>query len=350
MIIFVEGKLGAGKTYYAVNQILRKYYVYDKKWAEYTERKEHVLLTNIDGLKIPHIDLKEEIEKHGLENVFSEQYFMNIRQGKLIPVLVIVDETQLKLDRKFYSKEVFGLFQLSRHYGLDMILITQDSFSVAREVRELEEYTIKSVRRSLTLGASFAYHKVIDGEIFKKFRVPKKQEVFKLYKSFTFEEGDKPRSVFYRYVLMIVSLTIVAVVVFKFGFIDTFFKGNTQKKKPQVVATSANLFESQQKTKNKNINIVEYKNLHTFSYKKPVEEKSVSDLKPEKVIVVAQNEIKERCILQGTVQTEGFLKTIQDCGDYQKITINGVEEIKYKSARRQVSALNLEQAHAGAKR
>jgi hypothetical protein len=242
-VYIIDGKIGSGKTYYAVYHILKKYYHYDEILDEYFPRKNLVLISNIDGLKLEHIALDAEVEKHGLEYVFSEQYVNSLRDGRKFPIIFLIDEAQSPkfFHRKYYNERVFYFFQYSRHYGVDAFLITQDVDSLAKEIRVLPEYTIHAVSRTHTTGYNFQYKFISNDEVTKTKFVKIDKSVFRVYKSFNFDETEKPKPVYIRYFIFIAAAFICAILAFKFIFLSNFGPKNNKDSESAAIAQRYNL-------------------------------------------------------------------------------------------------------------
>ena len=72
-IRIIDGKIGSGKTYYAVKHLVDNYFVYQD--GEYLLNKECQIITNIDSFHLESLDLIEEIKKAGsVHEFFSIEY------------------------------------------------------------------------------------------------------------------------------------------------------------------------------------------------------------------------------------------------------------------------------------
>jgi len=244
MITIIEGKPGSGKTYFSIYHILKKFYIYDNRLHEYFKREPVVVVSNIDNLRLDSVDLSEAVRSRG-NKVFSPEYIDELRQIHGVRYVVfLIDEAQRFFDRKFYDKEVFFFFQYHRHYSVDIYLITQDVGSLAKELRELAEFNIRAVQRSLALS-DFRYKRFCGSEVAGSINLPKDKNIFRLYKSFEFTEYDRPRPVYYKYLAIFGSLAVLVVLLFKFVFLDSFFSNPSPAKadafqvsKPSAVAST----------------------------------------------------------------------------------------------------------------
>lgn len=254
-IYLVEGKIGSGKTYFAVKHLLNSYYSYDKSFREYFPLRPLILISNIEGLTLVHIDLKTEIEKYTLQYVFSEEYVVNLRAGSRLPVVFLIDEAQspFLFHRKFYNEKVFFFFQYSRHFGVDVYMITQDVDSLAKELRALPELVYHAVSRTFGNAMSFCYKKFAAGEVVGSVTLAKSQSVFRVYKSFTFAELDKPKSALTRYAFFVCFGIVVCILVFKFVFVASFKHPSTAIKSSVSVASRSVVSVADNSAKSKQV-------------------------------------------------------------------------------------------------
>lgn len=186
MIITITGKVGSGKTYYAVEYLTRKHYTYDDVIMTYVPRNNKlIVVTNIDKLELPHINLDREIERLGITGVFNEEY---VRNGQFV---FIIDEAQRYFDRKLFNKEIFYFFQMSRHYGVDIILITQDIYTLSRELRNLMEYEVRAHSRTSRTKNMFVYSWFVGDERYRKKMLKFDKNVGSLYRSQIKDETEK---------------------------------------------------------------------------------------------------------------------------------------------------------------
>ena len=222
-IRLIEGKIGSGKTYYAVNHVFKSWYRWCDKTDAWVVKKSEVELriyTNITNMKIGE-DLDHEIEKAGglckfFDYDFQEAFCENAN------VIYIIDEAQSHeyFPRGFKDKKVFKFFQKSRHFGSDIYLITQDTKCLAAELRALPEYHILAVSRTKSIGNCFTYKFYSGKECFKTKRIKKDNKVFNMYQSMFIAESEKVKSALVKYIIMFVLIIAVTGLAFKFVFLD----------------------------------------------------------------------------------------------------------------------------------
>ena len=228
-IRLIQGKIGSGKTYYAVNHVLRSYYVWSDEIDSWIPKEKDVdvrVYTNIKNMKLGE-DLDKVIADSGglnsfFNNKYQESFCMNSN------VIYIIDEAQAGnyFHRKFYDVNVFLFFQMHRHLGCDIYLITQDVRCLAKELQQLAEYVIKAVRRSNSIGRSFTYKFYSGDECFKTKRIKQDQKVFGMYRSMIIGEGEKIKSIPFKHILIFVGLVVCAGLIFRFGFMKIFHNMN----------------------------------------------------------------------------------------------------------------------------
>lgn len=213
MIISVEGKLGSGKTYWCVRYLLEKFYTWNDAIDQYVPRYQDLrIISNIDGLGVPHEDLKEAIAEKKVTGVFSEEFISGSAH-----CVYIIDESQYLFDRRFSNKEVFRFFQMSRHWGVDILLITQDVDTLARELRSLCEYTVKAYPRSRSMSGVMRYGWISEGEVFKTQTYKFDWKVGRMYQSRTKRETMSMPITWRRYAVLGAVLVIVAGVALAYG-------------------------------------------------------------------------------------------------------------------------------------
>lgn len=225
MINIVEGVPGSGKSYYGVNYLIKNFFDYDDFYNEYIEKnnKSVLVISNIEGLKVKHLNLDDLINRFTVEKFFTVSNFEKIqKQFKVKNIVILIDEAQRYFDRKFFDKDVFYFFQYHRHLGIDIFLFTQNKLNLAREIVVLSEFIISAVPRSKQLG-SFKY-KFCDtkgNHLYSK-TLKKDKKVFNAYQSFKVDEISKPKSV-YRSLAVSLALALLFTAGAAYIFKTTFF-------------------------------------------------------------------------------------------------------------------------------
>ena len=219
----IEGKIGSGKTYYAVHHVFKEYFKWCDEtdtWIQKNSDVELRVYTNIQNMKIGY-DLNLAIEKAGgLNPFFTQEYQESFCEN--LNVIYIIDEAQSHdlFHRGYKDKPIFTFFQKSRHMGIDIYLITQDVQCLAKELRTLAEYHIFAVQRTKTIGNMFTYKFYAGKDCFKTKRIRKDNKVFSLYRSMIEKETEKINSAVFKYIIMFVVIISLAGVMFKFVFLN----------------------------------------------------------------------------------------------------------------------------------
>ena len=189
MIHILEGRIGAGKTYYIVNWLCEKYFVWNEKFFEWFPKNDiPKIFTNIRDLNLGHVvDINSAIKQAGsLQDFFKvNPVTQELLNPDLKNSIIIIDEAQGPsfFHRKFSNPSVMLFFQLHRHYGCEVWLVTQDVKSLCPELRELPEYHLRAARQSFHFGNYFRYQKFYDDESGARVLVKKDKRVFDVYRS-----------------------------------------------------------------------------------------------------------------------------------------------------------------------
>ena len=243
-IRIIEGSIGSGKTYYVVWHILTNYFKWDGLTDNYIVKnsdKPVVVYSNIDKFILSE-SLDDRIkDAGGLDKFFHADYQKEFCRDRKI--IYLIDEAQgpFYFHRKFYNPSVFYFFQYHRHFGCDIYLITQDTDTLSKELRNLAEYHIKALRRTFSFLGEFKYFFSTGGydpEVFKKKTLKPKKEIFSLYSSMSQEEVEQLPSASRRYVIMVVIFFIFAGIIFKYGFLSLMFSSAEARNKGFVVVSS----------------------------------------------------------------------------------------------------------------
>lgn len=200
MIQVVQGPPRSGKSYFAVNYLL-KFVEYDDLYKEYI-LKDHVLvISNIEGLKIKHWSLEYCLNKKPLIEFFTIENFEAImkKTGKS-HIIVMIDEAHEIFPSgmaKADEDKIYKMMAYHGHIGLDIILLTQGIAAMSRLFNPLLEFFVDVVPRSKKLAGKFAY-RYLDKTGKSLYPTPTKikckQRVFGAYKSFRVDETNKPKS------------------------------------------------------------------------------------------------------------------------------------------------------------
>lgn len=216
MFRIIQGVPGSGKTYYMVNY-LTKFSKYDPFYCEYVLNDNVLVISNIDCLRIKHLQLDDQIKKYGFETFFSVDNFEKIRNVYRVKnIILLIDEAQNYFDRKYYNQDVFFFFQYHRHIGVDVVLGTQAANLLANALIPLAEHIVEAVPRSKSIVGNFTYHFKDKSNRFQYSNVLRKSKlVFDAYKSFETDEISKPKNVIAHWLMFGVILLMLGVFCFK---------------------------------------------------------------------------------------------------------------------------------------
>ncbi len=240
MITLIEGNVGSGKTYFAVREVLGKYYTFSENELKWLPREgvEFSLYSNVDGFLVAK-DLNEVIAKAGgVSSFFTVEY--QAKFSRLNKHIYVIDEVQQPdfFHRKFYDPKVFYFFQYHRHFGIDIYMITQDISSLARELQCLPEYHIVAVRRSYSFAKEFRYHYMVGNDIFRRKTYRTDLKVFSAFRSSTVDSSHQVESYSKKYFIYIGFFVFVVFGGF-YGLLKWRFSPPSDVKSEQVVESMA---------------------------------------------------------------------------------------------------------------
>lgn len=192
MILLYYGKIGDGKTYHVVaNEIIP---------AVKDRRK---IYTNIDGLDVralSHItgvavgEIDITVWRQKSEILAAMQVAADDSDGITLPIargaLVVIDECQMVWDARDFKNTTKGfltLLEYHRHYGLDLVFLTQNVKRAENAITRLANYSYQ-VRNLRILGAANRYiinvrQTPLDTEILERKHGVFDSRIFRCYKS-----------------------------------------------------------------------------------------------------------------------------------------------------------------------
>jgi hypothetical protein len=212
-INFIYGPPGGGKTYYAVNHLLSKFFYWDKKREKYFLKREHKnikIVTNIDEFSPKHYSLHDWIYHAGS----SEKFFSYDTQEKVFekngPIVYMIDECHEFFPSTLKNQEVFRWLSYHRHWGQTIYLMSQSHSAIPRRITDMLELTVYALPRSSSLlgGKDLKYNFMSGREIVDRKALIKSQRIFDQYKSQHAEEKLKTKNPLIKY---IVGCTVIAV-------------------------------------------------------------------------------------------------------------------------------------------
>lgn len=232
MIVIVFGVPGSGKTYFALNHLLRSGIIlFDE--GVYRVADGYVLITNIDGIRVSGVISWDAIYQRGLWYDFKT-YTEVFNSGKRL--VFVIDEAQKYFSKLSQNELLF--FQLHRHYDIDILLITQNLQQLDTKLVGNAEYLIRALPKSDRIFSSFRYHVLSSldkSTVLKKFSIPVKEEVFFLYKSFEDFVSDAFSSLegSYSRNYVVKAFATAVIVLFLLFFVATSFLRLPSSRPPQ---------------------------------------------------------------------------------------------------------------------
>lgn len=230
MIVFLTGKPGSGKSYYAISMI-RKLLL----------NPDNVVFSNIEGFRFERWLLMNKMERHrvaeaGLYSMSAHGQYIDISDHLissgsnffhndlmcefLKPFInkkcfFFIDECQRFFPEKFSSVDVIYFFDYHRHYGLDIFLITQSMLKICKPIRELTEYEVNAVPKSVGFGKRFIYKKKIGNTVLNRELLTFDERVAYLYSSFKVESSENSSRRLFIVIAFCFSLAFVFLLIAK---------------------------------------------------------------------------------------------------------------------------------------
>jgi len=227
MIELITGKPRSGKSYLAVHLLLNEFFIKNKETGYYEpkpDKKDITLITNIEGLKLPHIPLSEAIEASHLpvQKFFTKNYQEKIAK-KYPNIIYALDEFQQYFPDTFRDTDTRFYFEWHGHLGHHIYLISQDTYRCCRAIVDLAEIETRAVKRTLSLAGELKYNVMSDKEIIDRKIIRPKKEIYDLYKSQHQIEHKKPKKLFVKYIAVPIALLFVTGYILKkrFDYITT---------------------------------------------------------------------------------------------------------------------------------
>ena len=179
MITIVAGVPGSGKSYFAVDKI-----------SKLSKKDRGKVLHNIDGLKLG-LSLDVYCKDKDLSPLDLFQPDFHDKDKSFHGFLFVIDECQALFPKSFKNQAVQRFFQLHRHYGIDIILLSQDYKLICPSISLLSELQLRAVSDIANpLPGSFMYKKMVGFESVGRTFVRKRKKVFDLYKTADFDQSE----------------------------------------------------------------------------------------------------------------------------------------------------------------
>lgn len=195
MLIAITGKMGSGKSYYAVNLI-------DKLLKE-----DKYIITNIEGLKFEDQNLVKLSYEETLEIIkeygYQKEFSIKIKEERKKTVVYIIDEAdKLGFDKITVTERKW--LSMSRHIGQDIYLITQSIELLAKEIKQIVDVEIRA-KKGVFVN-QFVYQWMVGKETVKWERLTKQTRLYDSYKSFIIIKKEKVNN---KYLYYLVALIVV---------------------------------------------------------------------------------------------------------------------------------------------
>lgn len=267
MLYIVNGIPGSGKTYLMMHIFTTTYYKKsdDNEWIikeNPDNNLPYTIITNIDGLKLPHLNLDEVIKKSGknILDFFTDTYQKKVAE-KHPNLVYVIDECQRYFDHKINNRtDVLYFFEWHRHLGLDIYLISQTYKRINRNIQGLEYKRYQATSRLMSIFGEFTYSIYSGKEQADKKIVRKNKELFTLYKSRERNEQKKSKNPLIKYFWIALILGIFSFVM----FYRTFFVN--QKKKFEKKVDNYNNVNNQYTTNRRKKDIQKADNIKYYYY------------------------------------------------------------------------------------
>ncbi len=244
-IRIVEGVLGSGKTYFSVHWLVTNCCKELKDGGYVLDPEQRIrVLTNIDGLKLPHESFEDALkEAGGFEKFFTEKYQESFSRGYRL--IYILDEAQ-EWFRTGYVKllhENLIYFEKSRHHAHDIWLITQEAKKIHPHVAGLCEYIATAEPRSLSIAGEMTYRShTYSGTELETYRLLFSSKIAGLYKSASQQEAVKIKNPIWRRYMLALAFAALLMLVGLSSFVKKwthFMGGDGEQKKSAPAAASS---------------------------------------------------------------------------------------------------------------
>jgi zona occludens toxin (predicted ATPase) len=246
----ITGVPGTGKTYFAINDVILRYYKFSDAHIEWqyddAKTKKPVLIyTNIENLKLTHINIDNYCSSHNIDvyTFFTTDYWEKHIEYSKYQIVVILDEAQRYFPSSFRlrgtpnpGENPLYWFQYHRHYGADVYVITQTYDAICRHVVQLAEYEIHAITKVYSVGNSFRYvfrTGLQPDDIVARKTLRYDKRVGMLYQSFMSDSDDSKRpKPLRKYIAFFVLLSLLLVYGFT-RFISSFGHTEEQTRDPR---------------------------------------------------------------------------------------------------------------------
>ena len=249
------GVPGAGKTYLLVKNFIDLFCTWDKETGRFVLKEKHkdkVLVSNIEGLTLPHYDIEtlmserclqlarvkylKAVKKHDpdeMEDVIDEYYrdfmeekvrwffdysFQKHLAAKYGPLIYLIEESQRYFDtkelgRQKWVRDVHFFFEKHRHFGFSIFMDTQHASKLSKGIAVLFETETRAKPRTLSLMGEFKYNEYSDGSKTNQVPIVVKPDkrVYAAYKSMSHKEDVKTKKPVLKLMVFVVAMICASI-------------------------------------------------------------------------------------------------------------------------------------------
>lgn len=171
MMTIVTGVPGSGKTYWAAYMV----------WKMADPSK---VLHNIDSMKLGTQIHEMVAEKKLGRTVDLFRHSWHEQNDDLHGWTIIIDEAQMLFPKMFKETDIIAFFDKHRHFGMDIILLSQDARKLCGDITCLAEMHYRAASgASNPIPGVLLYQQMIGNEAAGRKFLPKKKQVFNIYRS-----------------------------------------------------------------------------------------------------------------------------------------------------------------------
>lgn len=199
MLKILTGPPRSGKSFFAVRHILLTYFKWNPELFEWEPKEGKIpfILTNIDGLLVPHAEMSAFLKEQGctLPEFLTLEKIVPFIEKEGRPFVLLLDEAHGTFPYNFKDrlsdqpqKSVFYFFGYHGHYPIDLYLISQSWNDLNPTITGKAEFQIDAERRTTSMIGEFKYNylhpktmEVMNTQIIKP--GPENKKIFMAYKS-----------------------------------------------------------------------------------------------------------------------------------------------------------------------
>lgn len=199
MLKILTGPPRSGKTFFAVRHVLLTYFRWNSELFEWEPKEGTIpfILTNIDGLLVPHAEMSAFLKEQGctLPEFLTLERIVPFIEKENRPFVLLLDEAHGTFPYTYKDRladqpqrSVFYFFGYHGHYPIDLYLITQSWNDLNPTITGKAEFQIDAERRTTSMIGEFKYNylhpktmEVMNTQVIKP--GPENKKIFMAYKS-----------------------------------------------------------------------------------------------------------------------------------------------------------------------